>query len=83
MAETVLTVDLTNCDREPIHLLGAVQPFGFLIAVSSADWRITRTSRNVNEWLGQASSDLEGRQLGEILSESAVHLVREQLQSAV
>ena len=21
-------VDLTNCDREPIHLLGHVQPFG-------------------------------------------------------
>ncbi len=28
-------LDLTNCDREPIHLLGAIQPFGFLIAVAS------------------------------------------------
>ena len=28
------TIDLTNCDREPIHLLGAVQPFGFLLGVS-------------------------------------------------
>ena len=35
-------VDLTNCDREPIHLLGAIQPFGFLIAVSTADWTVTR-----------------------------------------
>ena len=26
------TVDLTNCDREPIHQLGLIQPFGALIA---------------------------------------------------
>lgn len=27
-----MKVDLTNCDREPIHILGAIQPFGFLLA---------------------------------------------------
>ena len=27
-------VDLSNCDREPIHVLGKVQPFGFLIALT-------------------------------------------------
>ena len=24
-------VDLTNCDREPIHIPGSIQPFGFLL----------------------------------------------------
>ena len=47
------TVDLTNCDREPIHLIGAVQPFGFLIAVTRADWLVTRVSANVSRWLGR------------------------------
>jgi light-regulated signal transduction histidine kinase (bacteriophytochrome) len=28
-------VNLTNCDREPIHILGAIQPFGFLIALTT------------------------------------------------
>jgi light-regulated signal transduction histidine kinase (bacteriophytochrome) len=51
-------VDLTNCDREPIHLLGSVQPFGFLLAVSSTTWCVTRTSRNVVEWLGVETADL-------------------------
>ncbi|MGO8506741.1 hypothetical protein AB9F35_36200, partial [Rhizobium leguminosarum] len=37
MSGTHEPVDLTNCDREPIHQLGSVQPFGFLMAVSS-DW---------------------------------------------
>jgi len=30
-------IDLTNCDREPIHVPGLIQPFGFLVAVST-DW---------------------------------------------
>ncbi|WCP12331.1 hypothetical protein sphantq_00728 [Sphingobium sp. AntQ-1] len=40
-------VDLTNCDREPIHLLGAIQTPGFLIAVST-DWIIARVSKNID-----------------------------------
>ncbi|MGY4298027.1 light-regulated signal transduction histidine kinase (bacteriophytochrome) [Bradyrhizobium sp. i1.4.4] len=28
-------VNLTNCDREPIHIPGSVQPFGFLLTVLS------------------------------------------------
>ena len=39
-------IDLTNCDREPIHLLGAVQPFGFLIGVSRHSWGVVRASEN-------------------------------------
>ena len=39
------TVDLTNCDREPIHLLGAIQPIGFLLALT-ADWMVARASAN-------------------------------------
>ena len=30
---TRIAVDLTNCDREPIHLIGSVQSFGLLLAV--------------------------------------------------
>ena len=31
---TAETVDLTNCDREPIHIPGAIQPHGILLVVS-------------------------------------------------
>jgi light-regulated signal transduction histidine kinase (bacteriophytochrome) len=76
-------VDLTNCDREPIHLLGAVQPFGFLLAVSSTTWCVTRTSRNVVEWLGVEATDLLGQPLDQIFTPDAVHTIRGQLQSAI
>src|SRR4051812_8614967 len=39
-------IDLTNCDREPIHLPGAIQPHGALLGVDEADGRIKQVSRN-------------------------------------
>lgn len=27
-------IDLSNCDREPIHILGRVQSYGALLAIS-------------------------------------------------
>lgn len=51
MSEQAQTVDLTNCDREPIHLLGAIQPSGFLLALTS-DWLVARVSANIGDYLG-------------------------------
>lgn len=44
-------VDLTNCDREPIHKLGAIQDFGALLAVTN-DWLVAYRSANVTQMLG-------------------------------
>ena len=35
-------VDLTNCDREPIHVPGSIQPFGFLLTLLS-DFTMLKT----------------------------------------
>lgn len=69
------TVDLTNCDREPIHILGAIQPIGFLIALT-ADWLVTRASANVEAFIGEAAEALLGRPLDDIFSKKAVHDLR-------
>ncbi len=74
------TIDLTTCDREPIHVLGAIQPFGFLLAVS-ADWIVTRASANVADPLGHAAEDLLGLPLDAILDGEAIHLLRGHLQT--
>ncbi len=76
----VPSVDLTSCDREPIHVLGAVQPFGFLVAVS-VDWLVVRVSQNAAEWLGTPAEDLLGLPLTDVFDGEAIHLIRGQLQS--
>ncbi|MGE0597357.1 MAG: HWE histidine kinase domain-containing protein [Hyphomonadaceae bacterium] len=70
-------LDLTNCDREPIHILGAVQPFGFLIAVSP-DWMVRHASANVADYLGAAAEP--GAPAAPLLGEGAVQALRRHVQ---
>jgi light-regulated signal transduction histidine kinase (bacteriophytochrome) len=70
-----IQVDLSNCDREPIHLLGAIQPAGFLIAVST-DWIVARTSANVERFLGVETRAMVGSPLASVLPPKLVHDLR-------
>lgn len=72
-------VDLTNCDREPIHILGSVQPFGFLLAVNS-DWVVVHVSTTVLRYLGLSPEDLLGKPLTQVMSGHAIHNIRGRLQ---
>jgi light-regulated signal transduction histidine kinase (bacteriophytochrome)/CheY-like chemotaxis protein len=71
-------VNLTNCDREPIHILGAIQPIGFLLALSN-DWMILRASENTLDYIGVEAKDLIGNPLASIFTPSAVHSLRNRL----
>ncbi len=51
-------VDLTNCDREPIHIPGAIQNLGALIAIDIDSGRVLAASDNCAEVLGLSVSDL-------------------------
>jgi len=61
-------VDLTNCDKEPIHIPGKVQSHGFLVAANSSQI-ITYISENIKpfidddakNYLGKHISDLEAK----------------------
>lgn len=72
-------IDLTNCDREPIHILGRVQSFGALISVSS-DWMINHASTNIEQFLGIEAEQLIGSPLNTVLCADAVHDIRSKLQ---
>ncbi|MXP13168.1 GAF domain-containing protein [Altererythrobacter confluentis] len=58
--------DLTQCDREPIHQLNMIQPFGGLIAVNS-DWIITHHSVNAGEILGSTDDIGAGMLLSQFI----------------
>jgi light-regulated signal transduction histidine kinase (bacteriophytochrome)/CheY-like chemotaxis protein len=71
-------VDLTSCDREPIHQIGAIQPVGFLIAISF-DWLISRVSANSTDFLGGSIQTLLGAPLGDVFVKDAIHTIRNRL----
>ncbi|MBW0144697.1 HWE histidine kinase domain-containing protein [Sphingomicrobium clamense] len=71
-------VDLTNCDREPIHLLGAIQPIGFLVALSS-DWMVQCVSANISEYFDAAPDGVIGENAQELFSGEAIHALRNRL----
>ena len=45
-------VDLTNCDREPIHIPGSIQPFGFMLILSQ-EFVVLGASENVGQFIGK------------------------------
>jgi chemotaxis family two-component system sensor kinase Cph1 len=65
--------DLSNCEREEIHLAGSIQPHGALLVVSEPDHRIIQWSANAATFLnlrlvlGASLADLDGDLLVRIL----------------
>ncbi|WP_281257704.1 GAF domain-containing protein [Paenibacillus donghaensis] len=63
-------IDLTNCDKEPIHIPGMIQPHGVLLAVTMGDApTIVQCSRNTVELLGRPVEQLLGKPLAELLGD--------------
>ena len=79
-ATTIDKVDLTNCDREPIHQLGRIQDFGALIAVNS-DWFVSQRSTNIAEILGEDIDAPQGEALANVFSPEAMTRLRSAAQS--
>lgn len=72
-------IDLTNCDREPIHILARVQSFGALLAVSP-DWIVNHASKNLSDVLNIEAEDVIGLPASDVMSAEAVHEIRTRLQ---
>jgi len=59
------SIDLSNCDNEPIHTPGHIQSHGFLIAVDS-NCIIRFHSENLYDYLENAPANLLGRPISDI-----------------
>ena len=71
-------VDLTNCESEPIHLLGGIQPIGFLVALAP-DWTVSRMSANCSEHVGRPPEELLGAEARELLPSETIHALRNRM----
>lgn len=78
--ETPLTtVDLTNCDREPIQIPGAVQPHAVLLALAEPDLTILQVSASSAAHVGLPAEQLLGQPLSILLHVDDYHYLRERI----
>jgi chemotaxis family two-component system sensor kinase Cph1 len=69
-------VNIDNCDKEPIHIPGAIQPHGVLLALQGAELRVVRASDNTLERLGIEPARVFGLTVEQILDPAAAQLIR-------
>ena len=79
-------VDITNCDREPIHIPSAIQPHGVMLVVSDSEddssWHIVSVSQNSAQYLGTSPESLLDKPLDQLLSNTQIALVKSCLDRA-
>ena len=69
-------VDLTNCDREPIHIPGSIQPHGALL-VMDVDQRIIQASENAGRLLRCGEQIAVGMMLNSVIDkEDAANILQ-------
>lgn len=76
-------VNLTNCESEPIHRPGAVQPHGVLIACRGEQFEIVHVSENVQSLFAFSPAELLGKPLVTIFAEDEAEVWDRQLRREV
>ncbi|NJW52516.1 ATP-binding protein [Salinimicrobium oceani] len=68
-------VNLDNCAKEPIHIIGKTQAHGVLIVCDPSTLKITQAGENSEEFFGLSAAQLLGQELEQLIGEdSAVDL---------
>jgi len=73
-------VDISNCEREPIHLPGSIQPHGILFALGVPELAILHVSENVRRFLGLPAAAIVGKPIAEIIGADLAERLRGALQ---
>ncbi|QOG01333.1 ATP-binding protein [Flavobacterium sp. MDT1-60] len=63
-------VNLTNCEHEPIHVPGSIQPHGFLLGVT-ADWKIDFCTENIAAFVDLSYKETIGKDFCAIFGNKA------------
>ena len=76
--------DYAECDKEPVHIPGAIQPFGVLVAFSLPTWEVAHVSANAPALFGAASVEaMLGGTMETVLPPAIIHDLRNTFQAAM
>ncbi|WP_294821070.1 ATP-binding protein [uncultured Flavobacterium sp.] len=65
-------VNLSNCEQEPIHIPGSIQPHGFLLAIKEKTFAIDFCSGNCADFTGLTYSEVLGSGFGAAFGHEAL-----------
>jgi two-component system, chemotaxis family, sensor kinase Cph1 len=68
-------LDLSACDREPIHIPGSIQPHGLLLAVDPGSRAVLQIAGTIDSLTGKSMADALDREVGHVLGPNAASLV--------
>ncbi len=74
-------LDLENCAREPIHIIGKTQAHGVLVSCDPQSLKMTQVGENATQFFGVSLEELFGNDLSYLLGEDQVKELRELLTS--
>ena len=66
-------VTLTNCDREPVHVPGCIQPFGVLLSIDPENFTILQISDNAEHWFGSAPGEYLQQSVSAVIGEDGLN----------
>jgi diguanylate cyclase (GGDEF)-like protein len=70
-------IDYSSCEQEPIHVPGAIQPNGAVIAALADSLLVTHASANLAAFLGQPPGAVLGRKLAHAIGDSACQALQD------
>jgi len=72
-------VNLQNCESEPIHIPGSIQPHGILIAFNQVDNTVSFCSANTNQYLSLQPQQVLGKTLAGLFGENEAQKIEHYL----
>jgi light-regulated signal transduction histidine kinase (bacteriophytochrome) len=76
MPEPTAPLDLSACDREPIHIPGSIQPHGFLLTLDPETLTILQAAGDTASVFGAPAEGLSGRDVSACLGQEAAAAIR-------
>jgi len=73
-------VNLTNCEFEPIHIPGSIQPHGFLLGINTDSWKIDFCSGNIQDYIPTTHQAVLGNPFKSIFGEKEESQVRDYIE---
>jgi light-regulated signal transduction histidine kinase (bacteriophytochrome) len=76
-------VNLTNCEQEPIHIPGSIQPHGFLLGINANTSTIEYCSGNVEVYTAKPYEQILGKKPAEVFGDDVQTRIDSYLNTAI